>query len=82
MKYSVENYKEMARRFNLLGTEGKLLLVKMNSTLFKLEFDGTWYALRLWDNDAQEQEIDMLFELDNLLEGRDLEGIKIHKVNK
>lgn len=80
MKYSVEDYKELARRFNSHKTEGKLLLVRMHPTIFKLEFDGTWYTLRLWDTEAQEQEMDMLFELDNLLEGADLEGIEITKI--
>ncbi len=70
----------MARRFNLLGLEGKILIIKIHSGIFKLEFDGTWYFLRLWDNDAQEKEIDMLFELDNLLEEKDLEGIKIYRI--
>lgn len=80
MKYTSTQYEELARRFNKLGLEGKLLLVKMHPTLFKLEFDGTWYALRLWDEEAQQQEIDMLFELENILDEKYLEGITIHKV--
>lgn len=81
MQYTENQYKELAKRFNKKSTDAKLILIRMHPNIFKLEFDGTWYAIRLWDEEAQEKELDMLFELDNmLLENKDLSGIKIYKV--
>ena len=47
MTYSKTQYEEMARKFNLLGLTGKLLLIKNHSDVFYLEIDGDNFFLRL-----------------------------------
>lgn len=69
MKYTANQYRELAKRFNSHKTEGKLLLIKMHPDIFKLEHHKEdWYMLRLVDEDAMEQELDFLFELENEIE--------------
>jgi len=69
MKYTADQYREMAVKFNKLGLDGKLLLIKMHPTLFKLEHHKEdWYMLRLVEDEAMEQELDFLFEMPNEIE--------------
>jgi len=66
MNYSKSQYQEMVVRFNKLGLDGKLLLVKMNQDIFKLEhYKEDWYNLHLVDDEAMQLELDFLFELPN-----------------
>ena len=65
MKYTKQQWEVMAKRFNEKKFLGKLLLIKQNPTIFKLEEDNGWYMLRLHDQEAMENEYDMLFEFDN-----------------
>lgn len=77
MKYSIEQYKQMAEKFNKLGLEGKLLLIKMYNTIFKLEHHKEdWYMLRLVEEEAMELELDFLFELPNELTEEQLKILK------
>lgn len=84
MTYSTENYKEMAKRFNSQSFTGKLIIIKNNPTIFRLEEDCGWLMLRLQDNEAMEQEIDFLFEFPNELSSREIRdmftllNIKLH----
>lgn len=78
MRYSVDQYKMMAEKFNKLGLEGKLLLIKMHSDIFKLEHHKEdWYLLRLVEEEAMQLELDFLFDLPNELTKEQLIDIKI-----
>lgn len=77
MKYSVGQYKKMAEKFNTLGLEGKLLLIKMHNTIFKLEHHKEdWYMLRLVEEEAMKLELDFLFEFPNELTEEQLKILK------
>lgn len=78
MKYTADQYKEMARRFNRLGIEGKLLLIKMHPEIFRLEHHKEdWYMFRLQEEEAMEEGLDFLFEMPNELTKEQLIDIKI-----
>jgi hypothetical protein len=51
---------------------GKLMLLKQHPDIFKLEIDNGWCMLRLHDQDAMEDEYDMLFEFPNELSSKDI----------
>lgn len=72
MNYTDNEWKELAKRFNEKGFLGKLLLIKQNPTLFKLEIDNGWMMLRLHSEAAMEKEFDMLFEFPNELSSSDI----------
>ena len=77
MRYSVESYKRMAEKFNKLGLEGKLLLIKMHSDIFKLEHHKEdWYILRLVEEEAMQLELDFLFDFPNELTEEQIKEIK------
>ncbi len=76
MKYTIEQYRTLAERFNKHGTEGKLLLIKMNPEIFKLEHHKEdWYMLRLVEEEAMQLELDFLFEMPNELTEEQLKDI-------
>jgi len=72
MNYSHTQYEEMAMKFNLLGFTGKLLLIKNHSDIFYLEEDNGWFMLRLKDDNAMDNEYDMLFNFPNELSSSDI----------
>lgn len=74
MKYSVENYKTLAERFNKQPFLGKLILIKNNPEIFTLEVDGTNIRLRL-EEEAQRLELDLLFSFPQFLEYSHLKDI-------
>jgi len=65
--FSTEQWRILSDRFNKNTFTGKLILVKSNPEIFKLEFDGDCFWLRLQDNEAMKQELDMLFNFPNNL---------------
>lgn len=76
MKYSSEQYKTLATRFNSKSILAKLITIKANTDVFKLSCDSEGrITLRLVDDDANRLELDLLFDLpSNILEHP--EGIK------
>ena len=74
MKYTVEQYKILAERFNKQTFLGKLVLIKQNSTIFRIVSDGYNVRLRL-EEEAQKLELDLLFEFPTFLEYSHLKDI-------
>jgi hypothetical protein len=72
MNFNKDEWKELAKRFNEKKFLGKLLLIKQNPNLFKLEIDSGWMMLRLHSEEAMQQEFDMLFEFPNELSSSDI----------
>jgi hypothetical protein len=72
MTYSKDQWKTLAKRFNEKGTLGKLLLIKQHPKIFKLEHNSGWFMLRLWDEQAMQEEMDMLFNFPNELSSSDI----------
>jgi hypothetical protein len=75
MNFTKDEWKELAKRFNEKKFLGKLLLIKQNPTLFKLEIDSGWMMLRLHSEEAMQQEFDMLFEFSNELSSSDINDL-------
>jgi len=72
MKYTKQQWETLAKRFNEKKMLGKLMLLKQHPDIFKLETDNGWMMLRLHDQEAMENEYDMLFEFPNELSSRDV----------
>ena len=75
MKYTESDYKELSKRFNEKSFLGKILLIKQQA-IFQLEVDDcSNFFLRLNDEDAQIQGMDLLFKFPQQLNGKDLKEI-------
>jgi len=73
--FSTEQWRILSERFNKNTFTGKLILVKSNPEIFKLEFDGDCFWLRLHDNQAMKQEFDMLFNFPSNLTFEEMRDI-------
>ena len=75
MTYVKTQYEEMARKFNLLGLTGKLLLIKNHSDIFYLEIDGDNFFLRLHQDNAMFEGWDLFFNFPQNLEEQHLKEL-------
>lgn len=75
MKYSLEQYKTLAERFNKMSFLHKLITVKNTKELFEIETDGYNVRLRLLDEDAMVNNIDSYFLFPEFLEYSHLKDI-------
>lgn len=67
--FSKENWIKLSERFNSNSFTGKIILIKTNPTIFKLEYDGDGnFFLRLCDNLAMLDGVDTLFSFPQNLE--------------
>lgn len=87
MKYTENQYRELATRFNSKSILAKLITIKTNTDVFKLLCDSEGrITLQLVDDDANRLELDLLFDLpSNILEHAEgikamfeLSGVKLH----
>lgn len=74
MIYSIEQYKVLAERFNKQPFLGKLILIKQNSTIFRIESDGYNVRLRL-EEEAMELNLDSYFSFPEFFEYSHLKDI-------
>ena len=74
MIYSIEQYKVLAERFNKQLFLGKLILIKQNSTIFRIESDGYNVRLRL-EEEAMELNLDSYFSFPEFFEYSHLKDI-------
>ena len=70
--YTKDQWQTLAKRFNEKKFLGKVMLIKQHQDIFKLEIDNGWCMLRLHDQQAMEDEMDMLFEFPNELSDKDI----------
>jgi len=75
MKYSIEQYKVLAKRFNKQPFLGKLVLIKQQKDLFEIETDGYNVKLRILDNEAMELNLDSYFSFPEFFEYSHLKDI-------
>jgi hypothetical protein len=74
-KFTKQEWETLAKRFNEKKMLGKLMLIKQNKNIFKLEQDNGWFMLRLHDQEAMENEYDMLFNFPSELSSRDINDL-------
>lgn len=75
MKYSLEQYKTLAERFNKMSFLHKLITIKNTKELFEIETDGYNVRLRLLDEEAMINNIDSYFLFPEFLEYSHLKDI-------
>lgn len=75
MMYSKEQYTELSKRFNSQSFLQKLITIKNNKELFILESDGYNNRLRLLDDKAMMEGLDLLFEFPQFFEYSHLKDI-------
>lgn len=87
MIYSTDSYKTLSERFNSKSFLGKIMLIKQTPELFILECDNYGnFALRLDDEDAMIQGVDLWFEFPNNFSAKeykqvfDIAGINLKTV--
>ena len=74
-KFTKTEWETLAKRFNEKKFIGKLMLIKQNPEIFKLEEDNSWFMLRLHDQEAMQNEYDMLFNFSNKLSSKDIRDL-------
>jgi len=55
MKYTLQQYKGMAERFNKMSFKDKIKGLKQNTNILTLAADGNWWGVKALDEDIQEQ---------------------------
>ena len=53
--FSLEQYRQMAERFNKMSFRDKILTIQKNSDILTLASDGNWWGSKVKDNEMQEQ---------------------------
>lgn len=74
-KFTKTEWETLAKRFNEKKFIGKLMLIKQNPEIFKIEEDNSWFMLRLCDQEAMKNEYDMLFNFPNELSSKDIRDL-------
>ena len=75
MLYTEKIYAKLAERFNKQSFMGKLITIRNNKDMFKIESDGTNLRLRLLDNEAMELGLDLLFQFPEFIEFEQIRDI-------
>lgn len=75
MNYSTSQWKTLSERFNSNSFSGKLILIKQNPEIFKLESDGYNFFLRLNDQESMNSEVDLLFEFPQNFEYQEMKAV-------
>ena len=53
--FSLDQYRQMAERFNKMSFRDKILTIQKNSDILTLASDGNWWGVKVKDNEMQEQ---------------------------
>lgn len=54
-KYTLEQYKEMAERFNKMSFRDKIITIRDNSDILTLASDHNWWGVKVKDKEIQEE---------------------------
>lgn len=60
-QFTIEQYKEMAKRFNHMSFLDKIKTIKKNCDILTLASDYNWWGVKVKDNEIEEK----LFETDS-----------------
>jgi len=53
--FTLEQYRQMAERFNKMSFRDKILTIQKNSDILTLASDGNWWGVKVKDAEIQEQ---------------------------
>jgi len=56
--FTIEQYRQMAKRFNQMSFYEKIKTIRDNSDILTLASDGNWWGVKVKDNDVQEELFD------------------------
>lgn len=57
-KYTIEQYRQMAKKFNQMSFYDKIKTIRENKEILTLASDGNWWGVKVKDNDIQEELFD------------------------
>lgn len=57
-QFTIEQYRQMAKRFNQMSFYDKIKTICDNSDILTLASDGNWWGVKVKDNDIQEELFD------------------------
>ena len=57
-QFTIEQYRQMAKRFNQMSFYDKIKTIRDNSDILTLASDGNWWGVKVKDNDIQEELFD------------------------
>jgi hypothetical protein len=60
--FFLEQYKQMAERFNKMPFREKIVTIQKNSDILTLASDGNWLGVKVKDKDIQKQLNDMDYQ--------------------
>lgn len=65
--YKLEEYKEMAKRFNIMNFSEKIKCIQANKDILTLASDYNWWGVKVKDKEIQEEleEADEIFRIEN-----------------
>ena len=62
--FSLEQYKQMAERFNKMSFREKIVTIQKNSDILTLASDYNWWGVKVKDKEIQEQLEDEGYQFD------------------
>ena len=53
MKYTIEQYRQLSKRFNEMSFRDKIKAIRENPDILTLASDGNWWGVKMKDEDIQ-----------------------------
>jgi len=57
-KYTIEQYRQMAKKFNQMSFYDKIKTIRDNKQILTLASDGNWWGVKVKDEEIEEQLFD------------------------
>jgi len=57
-KYTIEQYRQMAKKFNQMSFYDKIKTIRDNKEILSLASDGNWWGVKVKDEEIQEELFD------------------------
>ncbi len=57
-KYTIEQYRQMAKKFNQMSFYDKIKTIRENKEILTLASDGNWWCVKVKDEEIQEELFD------------------------
>ena len=66
-KYTIEQYRQMAKKFNQMSFYDKIKTIRENKEILTLASDGNWWGVKVKDEEIQEELFDKgeQFDIEN-----------------
>jgi hypothetical protein len=73
-KYTIEQYRQMAKKFNQMSFYDKIKTIRDNKEILTLASDGNWWGVKVKDEEIQEELFDNeeQFNIENEWQSREI----------